>query len=100
MIQQSALTLTASDVSGQRKVTLRNVSLESNVGQVVDGLVPILNLNRQGRDGKDLVVEARLEREGRHLHRSELVRDSLRHEDHLVLQPRIMAGGGFSAPVV
>ena len=93
MIQQTALSLTASDVTGQRKIHIDDVPLDATIGEVLGGVLPALNLARTGTDGKDLVVEARLEREGRYLSRSEKVRDALRHEDHLVLQPRIMAGG-------
>ena len=92
MIQQSKLTLTASDVAGQRQATLRGVPVDSTVGQVLDELMPMMNLSRRTSDGRDLVVEARLDRLGRNLRRSEIVRDSLQHEDHLVLHPRIMAG--------
>ena len=92
MIQQTKLSLTAGDVAGQRRVALRDVPLDSTVGEVLDGLIPMMQLNRTGPDGRELVVEARLEREGRQLSRSERVQDALRHEDHLVLHPRIMAG--------
>ena len=92
MIQQTKLSLTASDVSGQRKASLPDVPFDSTVGEVIDGLIPIMNLNRIGSDGRQLHIEARLDREGRHLNRSERVQDALRHEDHLVLHPRIMAG--------
>ena len=37
-------------------------------------------------------VAARLDREGRHLHRTELVGDTLKENDEIVLHPQIMAG--------
>jgi hypothetical protein len=92
MIQQTKLSLTASDVTGQRRITVRDVPLDSTVGEVLDGVIPMMHLNRTGPDGRPLSVEARLDREGRHLARSERVQDALRHEDHLVLHPKIIAG--------
>ena len=92
MIQQTVLSLTASDATGQRRIQIDDVSLDASVGEVLRGITPALNLARSGSDGQELVVEARLERESRYLSRSEKVRDALRHGDHLVLQPRIMAG--------
>jgi hypothetical protein len=94
MIQQTKLSLTASDVTGQRRVSLGDVSLDATLGEVIDSVLPAMSLNRRNADGRELVVEARLEREGRQLHRSELVRDVLRHEDEIVLHPRVMAGRG------
>ena len=99
MIQQSTLTLTASDVTGQKKVTVRDVPLDASVGEVLDGIIPILNLNRRGSDGRELSLEARLNRESRHLNRSERVRETLRHEDHLTIYPKVMAGSRHGLPV-
>ena len=94
MIKASSIQLTASDASGQRQARLDRVPLSSTVGEVLNEFIPIMNLNRSGSDGQETVVEARLDREGRNLRRSELVGDSLRHEDHLVLHPRVVAGRG------
>ena len=93
MIQRATLNITASDVSGQRRVQVREVSADSSVGELLDGLIPRLLPGRRpnGQD-EPLHVEARLEREGRHLHRSERVGDALETDDHLVLHPAIMAG--------
>ena len=45
------------------------------------------------RRGRPLSVQARLDREGRHLHRSERAQDCLKPGDHLVMHPKIAAGG-------
>jgi hypothetical protein len=92
MIALATIGITASDVSGQRRVSVRDIPVESTVGEVLDALTPRLHLDRLDQDGNPLQVEARLDREARALHRSELVRDALRPEDHLVLHPRVTAG--------
>ena len=44
--------------------------------------------------GQPLTYHARLEREGRHLHGSEIIGEALQSDDRLVLQPNIDAGLG------
>lgn len=88
------LNLSASDVSGQRRVNLRGVRSDTTVGELLDELLPRLNLQRTDANGQPMPVAARLDREGRHLHRSELVGEALRDMDELVLHPQIMAGSG------
>jgi hypothetical protein len=51
-----------------------------------------MRLKRRGVDGHPIPYTARLEREGRHLHDSELVAEILQPDDELVLQPKINAG--------
>jgi hypothetical protein len=92
MIQLASLSLTASDVTGQKHVRARNVPADNTVGDLVDGLLPRLRLNQLDRDGTPVHYEARLQREERHLHRSERVGDALQTDDHLVLHPRVVAG--------
>jgi hypothetical protein len=55
-------------------------------------LVGRLRLVDKDQDGRPLQFRARLDREGRHLHDSELVSDALRPDDELVLHPKINAG--------
>jgi len=86
--------ITASDTSGQRSVRVKNVPADSTVGELLDVLMPRMNLGSAGANGNRLPMAARLDREGRHLNRSELVRDALRDQDHIVLHPQIMAGSG------
>ena len=96
MIKLAKVSLTASDVTGQKNVAVRDVPVEYSIGEVIDGLLPQMQLNRLDRAGQPVNYDVRLHREGRHLHRSELVGDSLQPDDHLVLHPRIMAGGEFA----
>ena len=92
MIQLATLDLTASDVTGQRNVNVRGVPADHTVGQLLDGLLPRMNLSRLDRNGTPIHFDARLDREARHLHRGETVGDALQPNDHLTLHPRIMAG--------
>ena len=95
MIQLASLDIVASDVTGQRSVDVRGIPVEQSIGQLVDGLLPRMNLHRLDRSGSPIHFDARLEREARHLHRSERVGDSLQPGDHVVLHPRIMAGANL-----
>jgi hypothetical protein len=69
-----------------------DVSPDTTVRELVNGLIGKLRLVDKDQDGRPLQFRARLEREGRHLHDSELVNDALRPDDELVLHPKINAG--------
>ena len=97
MIQLAKFSIRASDVTGQKSVAVRDIPTDHSVGEVLDGLLPRMNLNRLDRGGNSIQYDVRLDREGRHLHRSELVGDVLQPDDHVTLHPRIMAGGGARA---
>ena len=88
----STLALRVSDVTGQKLANVESVSAESTIGELVKSVLKKLGLVQQDVEGYPLTYRARLEREGRHLHGSELVQDSLQDGDHLVLQPHINAG--------
>jgi hypothetical protein len=95
MISASKIDILASDVTGQ---TVVNVGIdagdrEMSVGELLDGLVPRMKLPRLGNGGRPLTYHARLEREGRHLHVTEVVSEVLQPKDHIMIQPTIDAGG-------
>ncbi len=90
----NTLSITARDVTGQRRVRARDIPGDFSVAEMVDGLLPRMQLNRLDQSGSPILFEARLEREGRHLNRAEVVGDVLQNEDEVVLHPRIMAGRG------
>ena len=92
MVQLATLSITASDVTGQKHARARNVPADGSIGDLVDGLLPRLRLNSLGRGGQPVHYDARLQREERHLHRTERVGDALIPDDHLVLHPRVVAG--------
>jgi hypothetical protein len=84
--------LYAEDVTKQKKVKVSNVKPGTTVRELVKGLVGRMRLVENDKRGNPLEYRARLEREGRHLHDSELVSDALRPDDELVLHTKINAG--------
>lgn len=89
------LTLTVTDVSEQKVKHVKEISPRSTVGELIEGLLPALRLPANDVEGRPLTYHARLEREGRHLHASEIVGDALETGDRVVLQPNIDAGGAW-----
>ncbi len=85
--------LQVSDVSGQRMHSVRGVPVDSTIGELVQGLLSPMKLPRNDASGRPVVYHARLDREGRHLHGSEIIGEALQRDDRLVLQPNIDAGG-------
>ncbi len=82
----------ASDVSGQKTVKVSDIQPELTIGTLIKGLLGKMGLVRHDSAGEPLQYTARLERDGRHLHSAESVRDALEADDRLVLQPRVNAG--------
>ena len=93
----NTLSITARDITGQKRLRARDIPGDFSVGEVVDGLLPRMQLNRLDQNGAPIRFEARLDREGRHLNPGEIVGDVLKDEDEVVLHPRIMAGGNRPA---
>ena len=92
MTMAASVNLLAQDVSGQKKVRVSDVSGDSTVRELVRGLLTRMRLVDKDVGGRPIEYRARLEREGRHLHDSELVSDALQSDDQIVLQPKINAG--------
>lgn len=82
-----------SDVSGQNQVLVDELPSDSTIGEFLEELVPRMKLPRNDSSGRPLTYHARLEREGRHLNRSERISEALLESDRLTLQPNIDAGG-------
>jgi hypothetical protein len=82
----------ATDTSRQKKVKVSNFEPGTTVRELVKGLVERMRMVDKDRKGRPLQYRARLEREGRHLHDSELVSDALLPDDEVVLHPKINAG--------
>jgi hypothetical protein len=84
--------ITASDVSGQKVATVRDIPNDATVGDLIQGLLHSVNLPKNDPSGRPVAYHARLEREGRHLHDSEMVIEALKPDDHIVLHPNVDAG--------
>ncbi len=92
MTMAASLNLLAQDVTKQKKMRVSDVSSDSTVRELVQGLLARMRLVDKDVEGRPIEYRARLEREGRHLHDSELVGDALLPDDEIVLQPKINAG--------
>ena len=90
--ENGKLDLEASDVTGQHMVRMRDFPRDSTVGDLVRQLVGRMELRDKDANGATYTYHARLEREGRHLHASEVVGDALKSGDRISLQPNIDAG--------
>ena len=85
--------LRAADTTGQKLVAVSDISIDLTIGELVDRLLPAMQLQRRDSSGRPLEFEALLPREGRHLHRSETVA-VLEEDDEIVLTPNVDAGRG------
>jgi hypothetical protein len=86
------LDLEAADVTGQHAAQLRGYPEDATVSDLVRELVDRLGLSRNDPSGLPYTYHARHEREGRHLHASEVIGDALQTGDKITLQPNIDAG--------
>ena len=86
----------AQTASGQRVMELKNVPEDATVRELIEDLLDQMNLPQTDTGGRPLPYHARLEREGRHLHASEIVGDALKEDDRIMLQPDIEAGAALS----
>jgi hypothetical protein len=92
MIQALTVPIRVSDVTGQKSVDVKDVPRDATIGELIEGLLPRMNMPRNDNGGRTLNYQARLDRVGRHLHSSEVVGDALEANDRLTLQPEINAG--------
>jgi hypothetical protein len=90
--ETQSIGLEASDVSGQKTARIRDVPIDWSVGELVQGLLSQMNLPQNDTSGRPLTYHLLLEREGRHLHGSELVGAAMETGDKVILQPNIDAG--------
>ena len=86
------LRLVATDVTGQKKFSVTDVSPRATVGELIESLLARMGLISNDVGGEGLTYRARLKRDGRNLHSSEMVGDALRSDDEISLQPKINAG--------
>ena len=91
--ERGALAIDAVGPTGQNPVRVAGISPDSTIGELVTGLVPKMGLPAADPEGRPLSYQVRLEREGRHLHATEIAGDVLRPQDRIALHPNIMAGG-------
>ena len=88
---RNGLTIQATDMSGQKVYTARDIAPDATIGELIQGLLPRMGLVDR-IDDQPIAYRARLDREGRHLNASERVSDALQTDDRIVLAPTIEAG--------
>jgi hypothetical protein len=86
------LSLIASDISEQKQVEVQDVPSDADVQEVLDAIVRQMELPANDVEGRPLVYQALLPREGRHLRGDEKVGEALATGDRIVVQPNIEAG--------
>jgi len=85
------MTVHVQDATGQRQCTMRDLPRDASWGEVMKVALSNLKLPKSSA-GQDTIWTGRLEREGRHLHSSEVIADALQDDDRVVLQPETTAG--------
>ena len=93
MSTAATMSLRITDFTGQKRTRVSSVLPQSTMGDLVRSLLTKLGLPESSVDGKPLAYQARLQREGRHVHASELVGEALKDNDEISLTPSIDAGG-------
>ncbi len=83
-----------SDATGQQH---RNVSVprEAQVADLIERLLPTLQLPRNDAALRPLSYHARLERTGRELSATDTVSDVIEEDDHIRLMPEITPGHSY-----
>lgn len=92
MGKSTTITLQATDASHQKVANLAGVPTDTTVEELIDDLLQEMRLPKNDANGHPLVYHARLEREERHLHASEVVGAALRENDRIMLHPNVDAG--------
>jgi hypothetical protein len=92
MAAAMTLGLRVSDLSGQKTVRAPAVPKSLTISEFVQRVLAKMGISRNDVEGRPLAFQARLDREGRHLHGSETVGDALREDDEIVLTANIDAG--------
>jgi len=89
----SELKLHVKDVTGQKAKMVSDIRPEATVGELIDGVLARMRLPENDSLGRPISYSGRLEREGRHLHRTEIVGDAVQADDQITLLPSVEAGG-------
>ena len=92
MSKSDSLTLYVQDISGQREFVAKNVPVDASWGETMSTIVGNMSLPKNAPTGEEIVWTGRLNREGRHLHGSEINGETFQEGDRVVLQPEVNAG--------
>jgi len=90
-MSKETLTLRVRDVSEQQEFIARDLDPQASWGETLKRIVAGLDLP-PNTPAEANAWTGRLEREGRHLHPSEILGEALEDLDEVVLQPEVVAG--------
>ncbi len=93
MAAVSELKLQIQDVTGQKAKLVSGIQPDTTVGELIDGVLVRMKLPETDSEGRPISYFGRLEREGRHLHRTEIIGDAVQTDDRITLLPNVEAGG-------
>ena len=97
MAAVSELKLHVQDVTGQKARMMSGIKPDATVGQLIDDVLAKMALPETDSDGRPISYFGRLEREGRQLHRTEILGDAVQTDDRITLMPNVEAGGSRRA---
>jgi len=91
MPNKDTITVRVQDMSGQREFVAKGVRTDVSWGEAMNGILAGMSLPTN-TPTSETVLTGRLEREGRHLHDSEIVGDALCDQDLVRLEQEVSAG--------
>ncbi len=91
MVSDETMTINATDVTGQRRVTVR-ARRNSTVDDLIRDAGTRMRLHHEDAENREVTWHARDEKRGVALHRSQIVGEALRDHDTVRIQPEISAG--------
>jgi len=92
MAQPQTISFLASDVSGQKKAIIDDVPLDATIGELIQSVIPKMDLPRNDIEGRTLTYHPLNETAGRHLQALEKIGDSIQYQDNVVFLPNVDAG--------
>lgn len=90
-MKNNTICLRVQDMTRQREVVARDVRRDASWGEALASILTTMALPRNEPTAAGGWA-GHLEREGRHLHPSEIVGDALMEDDKIVLHPEVTAG--------
>ncbi len=91
-VSNIGISFNVEDVSGQKRFSASNFNKNSTVSDMVEGLTRKMGLPTTDASGNKVAYRAFSKGDSRHLNDTDLVGDTLKPGDDVVLQPNINAG--------
>jgi hypothetical protein len=91
MVSNETLTVNATDVTGQRRVSLQT-RRDQTIDELTEQIRTSMRLHAEDSDGRQVAYDLRHEGRAIGLAPSQIVGEALRDEDTVRVQPKISAG--------